>query len=320
MKIEDIHFDLPDKVIDEKNWDIDQWRASKPIDYFKVIELCNRASSFSPPGLPISICLHEVMKAFHAAVQLYIPDTLYKYFSLTEDTALNEKKLQTLRDGKVYMAEINSLNDPFDCKAYYYDPSKLVEFDWLKEHKGRLIEDFSRFVRTTALTANGIQSMPMWAHYSNNHTGFCVVYDMKENLIFKSCTFPVQYTEDRIDITSILYDYAKQLDSFPANMAPVAGSTVLNSNPLIAFIPVLFDNLKHASWSYENEYRCTVGETAIGAPFTDARPKEIYAGMKCSKENTEKLLSIAKDLKVPFYEMKFDELSENYNLSATRII
>lgn len=160
----------------------------------------------------------------------------------------------------------------------------------------------------------------MWAHYSNNHAGFCVSYDINENKDLKSCTFPVQYTENRIDITGVLYDYAKQLDSLPPNLVPVGGSLILRANPMIVFISLLFNNLKHTSWSYENEYRCTIGATDDAVPYTSARPKEIYAGLKCSKENTEKLLAIAKTMNVPFYAMKFDELRENYNLSANRIL
>ena len=160
----------------------------------------------------------------------------------------------------------------------------------------------------------------MWTHYSNNHAGFCVSYDMNENKELKSCTFPVQYSEDRIDITSVLYDYVQQLDSLPTNVKQVSGSLVVNENPMIVFISILFDNLKYSSWSYENEYRCTIGATDVGVPYFSARPKEIFAGLKCGKENTDKLLAIAKTMKVPFYVMKFNELGENYNLSANRIL
>ena len=38
-----------------------------------------------------------------------------------------------------------------------------------------------------------MNSMPMWAHYSNNHRGFCVAYDMKDdaNIALSGCTFPI---------------------------------------------------------------------------------------------------------------------------------
>ena len=55
--------------------------------------------------------------------------------------------------------------------------------------------------------------MPMWAHYSNNHQGFCVAYDMKnpENTKLAGCTFPVQYTNERLDITDYMKNYVKMV-------------------------------------------------------------------------------------------------------------
>lgn len=45
--------------------------------------------------------------------------------------------------------------------------------------------------------------MPIWVHYANNHADFCVSYELKKNTELSSCTFPVQYTEQRIDITGL---------------------------------------------------------------------------------------------------------------------
>lgn len=63
---------------------------------------------------------------------------------------------------------------------------KLEDVSRLKNHKGRLIDDFTSFVRGTCFTLNGVQSMPMWAHYANNHKGFCVSYNVKEDLELNS--------------------------------------------------------------------------------------------------------------------------------------
>jgi hypothetical protein len=54
--------------------------------------------------------------------------------------------------------------------------------------------------------------MPMWAHYSNNHKGYCIAYDMNDNynMSLKSCMLPVQYVNKRIDITEVM---KKQVES-----------------------------------------------------------------------------------------------------------
>lgn len=37
-----------------------------------------------------------------------------------------------------------------------------------------------------------------------NTAGYCVSYDMKSNMQLSGCTFPVQYTKEHIDITSLM--------------------------------------------------------------------------------------------------------------------
>lgn len=74
-----------------------------------------------------------------------------------------------------------------------------------------MIDDFTVFVRGTCFTTNGVQSMPMWAHYANNHKGFCVSYNVKEDLELRSSIFPIQYTDERLDVTSLIRKHAESI-------------------------------------------------------------------------------------------------------------
>ena len=49
------------------------------------------------------------------------------------------------------------------------------------------------------------------AHYSNNHSGFCVSYDMKLNPTLSSCTFPIQYISERLDVTAFMQEQAQKM-------------------------------------------------------------------------------------------------------------
>jgi len=308
MKIEDIHFDIPTERVDEENFDIKEWRKNMPMDYFKAIFLLQK--------LPLP---EEVFKSIYKVARLYIPDVLFKYYSLTDDINLNEQKMDILQQKKIFMSDAKYLNDPFDSKAFYYNANELKKYEILQEYDGRLIDDFTDFTKLTSLTSNRISSMPMWAHYANNHMGFCVSYDMSENTTLRGCTFPVQYTDERVDITSlmdtqvqmILYEKEKQI-------AEGKREILLNDLSLI-FVTILLNNIKHSSWSYENEFRCTMGFNAEGMPYTPAVPKEIFIGMKCTPTYEERIVKIAKKLKTPVYKMKFDELSSDYNLIPERI-
>lgn len=42
----------------------------------------------------------------------FIPNRLYKYYSLGDDPALNELKLETLSRGEVYLSKMEEFNDP----------------------------------------------------------------------------------------------------------------------------------------------------------------------------------------------------------------
>ena len=114
MKIEELKYEFPEKSVDETDFDIEKWRKETPMDYLKAMYLLNQTE-----GINKDIIFKEIFKI----TRLYIPDILYKYFSLTDDEVLNEKKLETLRQCKIFMADVKSLNDLFDAKAYFMMPA-----------------------------------------------------------------------------------------------------------------------------------------------------------------------------------------------------
>ena len=83
------------------------------------------------------------------------------------------------------------------------------------------------------------------------------------------------------------------------------------------YIPLLLSNIKHVSWNYEKEYRCTMASNAPGPPYVAANPKEIFVGLKCSDKNAMKLQEIGDKLGIPVHRMEFDEISPSYKLSIT---
>lgn len=308
MKIEDIKCEIPEVVIDEKDFDIEKWRLENPMDYFKAMYL-----------IDTSLNKNEVFMSIYKVTRLYIPDILFKYYSLTDNLDLNEKKLETLLQKKIFMSEAKYLNDPFDNKAYFYKPDLLKKYKRLEPVEGKIIDDFTRFSKVTSLTSNGVNSMPMWAHYANNHNGFCVSYDMKNNVQLSGCTFPVQYTDERIDITSLMDKQIQKIIQ-EINIQTVQGKKQILMNDLsMIYLTSYFCNIKHISWSYEKEFRCSVASNAKGMPYISATPKEIYVGMKCPETYVDKLVKIANTLQIPIYKMKFNEFDEEFNLSYEKI-
>ncbi len=319
MKIEDLYYSLSALPVDEKNFDLVKWEKENPIDYFKFLFILFQSDQIDKT-IPEALARQVAFNVIYKTSRLYIPNTLYKFYSLTEDKDLNEKKLETLQNKKIYMSDIEDFNDPFDSKAFYYDPARLKKIKRLASHGGRLIDDFTAILKTTSLTENDVNSLPMWAHYSNNHHGFCIAYDMKNpyNTAFSACTFKVQYTDQRLDISSFMEKYVGMTADLIEKQQAQGKKQILISDLSIAYFPELLSNVKHESWQYEKEYRCTMGAKSEGMPYVDAMPKEIYIGMKCLPQYAFKLNKIAKKLHIPVYQMKFDELSEEYKLNARK--
>lgn len=311
MKIEDIRFDMPKEPVDEKDFDVEKWRKENPMDYLKAMYIISTATN--------AIVKNEIFKTIYQVTRLHIPDTLFKYYSLTDDIALNEQKLETLERKKIFMSDARCLNDPFDNKGFFYKSDELKKYKRLKPHNGKLIDDFSSFAKISALTSNRFNSMPMWAHYGNNHAGYCVSYDMKSNMELSSCTFPVQYTDQRIDITSLMIQQVEKINCEIKVQSAKGIKQILLDDLSLVFLASLFCNIKHISWSYENEFRCTIGAIAEGMSYVTAMPKEIYIGMKCSSDNTNRIIKIGQQLEIPVSKTAFDEWDSEFNLLPMRI-
>lgn len=311
MKIEDIKYEFEDRFVDDKNFDLQQWRKENPIDYYKIIY--GILSSLEDYSLTtINGGSNEIFKNLYKICRLYVPNFLYKYSSFTDDIELNKKKLSTLREGKIYMSDIKDFNDPFDGMAFFYNHKELGKIEELNSIDGKIIDNFRDFYKGAAFTTNDVNSMPMWAHYANNHNGFCVVYDMtdKRNDLLSTFTFPIQYTDERLDITSYMKKYVEKI-IFEIRKGGKNVEECLRNDLSLIFISIFLSNIKHSSWSYENEFRCSKTDAS---DYLEAFPNEICVGLNCTIENQEKLVEIAKELNIPIYKMRFEEFSEYFIL------
>ncbi len=93
MKIEDIL--LPNsKPVDAKDFDIEKWRKENPMDYLVAARLLMNYSDPDEQAI--------VFQMLWQVAQLHIPGTLYKYYSLTNDYDLNDRKLETLQKKRFF--------------------------------------------------------------------------------------------------------------------------------------------------------------------------------------------------------------------------
>lgn len=260
--------------------------------------------------------LSELMSQIHSECK----PKLWKYNSLsspgTSDISaaglsserdLDRQKLNTLKDCRIYLSSPEDFNDPFDCKGFFYDKSRMGNVSNRDSAKGR---NYSSLLRIASLTAAGYQNMPMWAHYANNHQGFCVEYDMEDhsNRVLASYIYRVQYGDVRADISELL-------DRWIGLIHQEKGG----SGIFLSFMFTLLCCIKNKTWSYEQEYRCIVNNFNLETVKIRAVPSAIYVGAKCHPFYRKELVSIGEAIGVRVYEMTFDNLSESYELRASQL-
>lgn len=290
---------------------IEEWKASHPtFNYHDAVLFLSSMQETDRKNVFLNLSW---------LARQYVPKTLMKFYSLTEDQDTNLKKLSTLERGKVFLSYPKNLNDPFDCGCAFYDfenrPRSAMFTQMVEKNMALLPSN----ICICSFTGCGVQSMPMWAHYSNNHKGFCVEYDKnsEQNELLQSLVHPVQYSEFRSDISDLMDE---QVDLSVQRILEAAEPTRagVEAQPL-AQIAFMLYNIKHSSWSFEQEYRLSVPSNTPGLPELMVRPSRIYIGLNCLQIYTDRLKEIGNVLGIPVFLMKYYERSKSFNLVADQV-
>lgn len=139
-------------------------------------------------------------------------------------------------------------------------------------------------------------NLPMWAHYSNNNSGYCLEYDFREN-----------NSHDNWNSDCINQLYPVVYQDIRPNSSGQSGKDFE-----AVYYQTRFTKSKH--WEYESEWRYI-------NPFPYKNPSEIeqfgrlatapkltaiYLGMFMSDEDIEQLILMSSFQKIPVYKMRPD--------------
>lgn len=165
-----------------------------------------------------------------------------------------------------------------------------------KFHANQIIEINERF--NTAIKqgykicsfSERVDSMLMWSHYGENHTGFVMEYDFQElevSDIRSRSLWPVLYDDNLFD-ASAFFNEQKKSGSF---------------NNLFGIISSIH---KAKDWNYEHEWRLILPFSPSDPPlnYPVPKPKALYLGSKISDKNRKILVDIALKKKIDTYIMK----------------
>ena len=106
------------------------------------------------------------------------PRKLIKFISLGENEAENEKEFKTLEEKKIWISNVTTLNDPYEFKSLYLDEDKLKSLRFPENiiaNLKKILDRNMKKIGISSLSQNSYDSLPMWAYYTNNYAGYCVV-------------------------------------------------------------------------------------------------------------------------------------------------
>lgn len=294
---------------------LDEWKRRYPsFDYHTAVQALSSLQNKDRVDLFLYLS---------AIARSYVPNTLTKFYSLIgidDEKHMDQKKLATLERSKIYLSNPKNLNDPFDCGCAFYDFESRrndSRYNGIVEINMSLLPSH---IRICSFSGCGVQSMPMWAHYSNNHRGFCAEYEktIEQNVLLRSFVYPVQYSEIRSDISDLMDEHINLSERRVHDLNGYL-RTGPESQPLAVIIMMLY-NIKHSSWSFEQEYRLSVPSNMPELPELPIKPSKLYIGLNCPKVYSDRLREIGKALDIQVYKMKYYGHSISFNLVADQIV
>lgn len=247
----------------------------------------------------------KVSERFYKEIHHTLPKNIYKYYSLNDNSELNKSKLECLDNEKIYVSSRRDFNDPYDDKGYIYRKD-IVENRAIQLGMKWILPDIYPDHKIIAcFTQSGTNNMSMWAHYANNHQGYCVEYAEENNFELYSMLLPVEYVKQKIDLTDMICSRLGMVRN-------QGGSKLLED--ALEWCSIFLSCIKHESWESEKELRFCCPSNYSNMPYIKAIPSKIYIGSMCLDEYKDRLNQIGKDLNVPVYKMELDDQENDYTL------
>lgn len=231
-------------------------------------------------------------------------NTLYKYKSYSIQS------IEMLANKQVYFADPAKLNDPFDCKIDIKGALEIaterakIELNSALEAKLRLFSNkdslYDKLIED--LSHMGILSLSrscrntlMWAHYANNHRGFCLGFNFSRNFI------ELNHENKIVGSHPVLYKKENPFIGLFKEFAEL-------SPPFTDFWLYALSHgavTKSIAWKYEQEVRIIKKEPGI-VSFNPNELSEVIFGLNMPIENREFLKHLLRDPE--WKHVKFKEI------------
>lgn len=253
-------------------------------------------------------------------------DKFYKWISFS---GAGKAKIQTLKAGKIYMANPIEFNDKFDCQLHLHDDFMLqiVNGDSRLLDKVRFFQTLAtEFILATSfslLNPLNTDSLHMWGLYGENGRGIALSYDLndlillmikniygqqsKNILLFDTVNYETNYNPGN-DFKILCEDYPiqgngiKSLENFWSRFLTTKSKTWKNEQELRFFkysLPTeLFDELRKRISRYSDsevlkELKKIQRNQKIDKQEDFGFPKEIFLGWNMVDSYRNKIISVS---------------------------
>lgn len=216
---------------------------------------------------------------------------IYKFVPF-DGTELDEKKLTTLINSSIWIANVDSLNDSEEFKKLIVKEDVDPLFDvyvW-----NELVQEFRKEYGVCSFSLCDYKSKKMWKKYGKDGNGF-----LMEIIVIGDLVKPVKYQNRSIPVNKILAD-------IKANLRVDYNGKIYSSDPVcrekVEDLKRLF-YIKETKWKTEKEYRIVYPiDDSIGknVRLSDIGLKlgRIIAGYSCNKSMLNRLSQISHDLDI----------------------
>lgn len=242
----------------------------------------------------------------------YAPAFLYKYYSD------GLEKFEAVKENKMWYSAPCNFNDVFDCdisideKEIFNSSLNIIPDKrgirpgspmWrqlkqtINKETRSLKANFEELKMTTGISclSEADDSLLMWAHYANNHSGMCVEYELLEiNKQLGFSPIPVIYSDERVRFCTM------NMDTIDADSVGI-------------FIESLTS--KSLEWSYEKEWRIIQDNVACGTNWNEEkkgallemiRPTSVILGCMAKPEFEKIVREYCEECKISLYKMEKD--------------
>ncbi len=262
---------------------VPQWQQ---VLYHGLISL-NSPETFNDP-FDCDLLLDNSFLNQKAAMELYIS-------TISERQNLSEGEKHLLRTAKDWKAAVESvlnisMSSQFGCE--------------LMNTVNTIFKTLKQEFRVACFSSTK-DSILMWSHYAQNHTGFCIEYDFDKSNLAKHLHC-VRYTKVRKLIPGTFADQ----DNMAANHA-IYEATLYKSK----------------EWSYEKEWRCVFNENVFNLPpkkdcylYFDVHSdiSAVYLGAKASETYRAQVCDHYTGTNIKIYQMELHP--DCYKLNPKRLL